>query len=106
MKKKLLKKELTLWISAAIVLYALIMLMIRWFGDAVLAGYHGWFFFPTAALCYMWFLTQRHGPLWALPALLFCILIEIILTAGRDGLNLSSLWLWMQGPTLWGPVVG
>lgn len=99
-------KKVSLWISIVFGLYALFLLMMYWFGDRMFAATHGWLFFPAAALLYMWFIAQRHGPLWGLPVLLFCILVEIILTAGRDGLELSSLWFWMGGPTLWGPIIG
>lgn len=100
------RDKVTQWISLSFALYALFLLMMYWFGDSVLAATHGWFFFPAAALLYMWFIAQRHGPLWGLIALLFCMLVEIILTAGSGGLKLSSLWFWMDGPTLWGPIIG
>jgi len=97
-------KQLTVRISIVFGLYGLVMLISRFFGDKAFAAIHGWIFFPAAALIYLWFLAQRHGPLWALPALLFCMLVEIF-SIHRD-MSLAILWNWVDGPTLWGPIVG
>ena len=94
----------TLWISVVFALYGLFMLMNRFFGDGSFAANHGWIFFPAAALLYLWFLAQRHGPLWALPALLFCMLVEVF-SITRE-IDITILWAWADGPTLWGPIVG
>ena len=104
MKKKLLKKELTLWISIVFALYALHILLGFRLGWAEYTGVEQWIIFPAAALIYLWFLARRHGPLWALPALLFCMLVEVF-SITRD-IDITILWTWMHGPTLYGPIVG
>lgn len=96
--------KLTVWISAVFVLYGLIMLLNRFFGDGSFAASQGWLLFPAAALIYLWFLAQRHGPLWALLALLFCMLVEVFsVTQEIDVTILRSL---VDCPTLYGPIVG
>lgn len=96
--------KITLWISIVFALYGLFMLMNRFFGDGAFAANHGWIFFPAAALLYLWFLAQRNGPLWALPALLFSMLVEVF-SITRD-IDITILWTWVDGPTLYGPIVG
>lgn len=105
MKNKLTKRDkVTLWISIPFVLYALHILLGFWFGWAEYTGVEQWIIFPAVALGYTWFIAQRYGPLWALPALLFCMLIEIF--SIRNDVDISILWWWMGGPTLWGPIIG
>ena len=105
MKKALTKREkVTVWVSLAFVLFGLYVLLGYWFGWAEYTGVEQWILFPAAAFGYMWFITRRYGPLRALPALLFCMLVEMFSIRREIGIEL--LWWWMRGPTLWGPIIG
>ena len=96
------RDKVTLWISIGFAAYAVHILLGFWLGYA--EGGEQWYIFPAVALLYVWFIAQRYGPLWALPALLFCLLVEVFST--RNDIDISILWTWVDGPTLYGPIVG
>ena len=98
------REKVTLSISVVFALYGMVMLLDRFFGEGTFAANHGWILFPAAALIYLWFLAQRHGPLWALPALLFCMVVEV--SSVTQDIDITILRSLVDCPTLYGPIVG
>lgn len=107
MKNTITKRSIiTACISLPVVLYALYSLVGYQQGAGSFAFVSVWFLFPVVALVYMSAMALMQGPVWALPALLCCILLESLSITPFDAYSVALLWRWSTAPTLWGPVIG